>query len=197
MSTAVTLSLLALLMSATVTTDQLDSRIQEAEQARKSCGPRAVWYCLRRFGIEVPFATVCRDADLDADGSSLRALLNTFQQHGVPAEAVVGSPDRLGELPVPSVLVIDDSHCVVFEGVDPARRRVRYYEPSEGRMREASIEAFQKGWSGQAIVFEPPQMSVASFGKLALVGAAATWLFAGLGIVAVRTVRAMRRSPPS
>lgn len=41
-----------------VTSDDLGQLSDRVIQARKACGPTAVWYCLRRFGREAPVGEV-------------------------------------------------------------------------------------------------------------------------------------------
>jgi hypothetical protein len=164
-----------------VTSDRLDDILRVEGAARKACGPRAVWHCLRRFGVEAPFETVCEEAGLDDEGSSLDRLVDTLRKHDLPAQAIRESTDRILDLPVPAILIIENRHCIVYEGLEPGGEgKVRYYEPAKRMMKTAALDTLRREWSGQAIVFEPPPMTLVSFLLLACGAGVATILLAGL-----------------
>ena len=130
---------------------------------------------------------------MEADCGELVAAL---RKHGLPARAVVCDPAKIAELPVPSILVIDDSHCVVYEGFQPDGKTVRYYEPAHREYKTATAGAFLRDWSGQAIVFEEPQLSLVSFFALAGVAAVATCLSCALAATLWRSRRNPKTAPP-
>lgn len=71
-------------------------------------------------------------------------------------------------LPAPAILVIKPAHCVVFEGLTEDGRGVRYFEPSNGQMKTVAREAMSREWTGEAIVYQSPELSWRAF--LAWVG---------------------------
>lgn len=190
-----TLALL-LLAASGVPSDELDAHLRQAEMDRKSCGPRAAWHCLRRFGRDVSFDDVSRDVGHTEKGTRLDDLVAGLRKNGLPARAVVCEPAQLAELPVPSILVIDDSHCIVYEGFEADGKTVRYYEPAHRQYKTASAGAFLRDWSGKAIVFEEPQLSPVWFAALAAVAAAGTCLSCALAAGLWRSWAAPRRAAP-
>jgi len=168
-----------LLASAGVPTDRLDDVLRRERAARKACGPRAVWHCLRRLGVAASFDAVCDEVGLDEQGSTVDRLVEAFRRRGLPAQVVEGPTSRLHELPVPSILVVNKSHVIVYEGPDPDGDGVRYYETATRSMKTATRGAFERDWSGVAIIFESPQLSVSSFVLLAATAAVAVMLLGG------------------
>ncbi len=147
-----------------VSTDELDGYIEQVVKARKACGPTAVWYCLCRLGQKPKLAEVWSQANIEENGTSIQNLLELFNSCNVPAHALVGDPRRLDDLPVPGILIVDDTHCIVFDGLEPDGQKVRYFEPALGEMRSVSRELIESHWSGEAIVFQRPMLSRRGFG---------------------------------
>lgn len=106
---------------------------------------------------------------------SLRTLLDLLGSYGVDAQGLDIDPGKLEALPVPSILVIDAHHCVVYEGMEPDGQHVRYFDPAGGRPRTYPVEEFRKHWTGAAVLFAPLPLSNLAF--------AATAGLAALGIL--------------
>ncbi len=155
-----------------VSTENIDSYVDMVVKARKACGPTSVWYCLRQLGHRVQLVDLWRESKIEADGTNLQDLLNLLHAHGVSAQAIASDPPSLKNLPVPSILVVDDAHCIVFEGLEPDETRVRYFEPSVGKVRTVSCDEMQRHWTGEAIVFGPPALSGGRFALFGLFGVA-------------------------
>lgn len=155
-----------------VSTDNIDAYVGLVVKARQACGPTSVWYCLRRLGHNVRLTDLWQEATIKADGTDLQSLLDLLHAHGVSAQAVAGDPSRLADLPVPAILVVDDAHCVVYEGLESDGAGVRYFEPSVGKVRAVPWEEMQRHWTGEAIVFGPPALPRGKFVICGLVGAA-------------------------
>ena len=159
----------------------LDARLEQVAQARVACGPRAVWYSLRRLGHDADLEEVCKQTHLQTDGTSLADLLRTLRYYDVPAQAIVCDPLAIPSLPVPSILVLGRRHSVVFDGLEPDGQTVRYYEPAEGRVRTAPLPAVQRSFSGEVIIFEPMPITFAAFCALAVLGMVGTLGLAFVG----------------
>ncbi len=156
----------------TVSTENIDSYVNMVVRARKACGPTSVWYCLRRLGHDAQLTALWQEAKIEADGTSLQNLLDLLHAHGVSAQAVAGDPSKLADLPAPAILVVDDAHCVVYEGFESDGTGVRYFEPSVGKVRTVPWEEMQRHWTGEAIVFRPPALPRGKFLLFGLCGAA-------------------------
>lgn len=185
--------------AASVSTEAIDAYADRVSKARKACGPTAVWYCLRRLGHETRLADLWEQAQVGPDGVSLQKLLDLLRSRGVSARALVGDRHRLEDVPVPAIVVVDQTHCVVYEGVEPGGQQVRFFEPASNQMRLVSRETFQRHWSGQVIVFEPPTLSPRAFTAVALLGmvGAVGLAFAGRwGLLLLRPGKANKGNAP-
>jgi hypothetical protein len=157
-------------LAGAVSSDDIDAYIGQVLKARKSCGPTSVWYCLRRLGHPVKLQEIWREASIEADGVRVGDLLGLFQSRGITAQALRGDPSRLETLPTLAILIIDDQHCIVYEGLDPENNMVRYFEPALGQIRSVPREEVQRHWSGEAIVLQLPLLSLRAFGAVAFMG---------------------------
>jgi prepilin-type processing-associated H-X9-DG protein len=145
-----------------VSTDDLDRYAAAVKATRKSCGPIAIYHCMRRLGYPVDLADVVTKSGLGPDGANVQRLLEVMRSQGVPARAAVGDPTDYKSLPVPSILIIDSRHCVVFEGLD-ADGNVQYFEPSDGQCKLAARDRLTPHWTGEVITFERPAMTWGAF----------------------------------
>ncbi len=146
-----------------LSSEELDNRVTAIVSARRRCGPTAVWYCLRRLGRDVRVQEVFDRVAVGSEGVSAQALLDLCSSFGAPAKGVFGSRQNIESLPIPSILIIDSRHCVVYEGISPSGQEVRVFEPTNAGLRTVSMEVVQRQWTGEAIVFSEPQMSLAAF----------------------------------
>lgn len=153
-----------------LSTEDLDAYLNKVRAARKACGPTAAWYCLRRLGHDVTLEAIREQCPPDENGVSLQLLLELLHSHGVPAQALYSGSRPVDALPVPCILVIKSSHCVVFEGVEDDGKRVRCFEPAEGRIRTVSRQTVEREWSGEVIVLQPPALSNGAFVMVAAAG---------------------------
>jgi hypothetical protein len=69
---------------------------------------------------------------------------------------MVNESKDLDRLPVPAILVIDDRHCVVFDGWDAATGQARIFEPATGRSGLERPELVARLWTGEALLFGRP-----------------------------------------
>jgi ABC-type bacteriocin/lantibiotic exporter with double-glycine peptidase domain len=142
-----------------LSSDDLDEHIAADKRARKTCGPVSVWYCIRRFGREVPPEQIVDSAGIEAGGVTLQQLLDLCLENELPAKGISGSKRDLAELPVPAILVIGSRHAVVYEGIDAETGHIRFFEPTYGLMKTAPMAEALELWTGEAIVFEDPRPS--------------------------------------
>ena len=114
--------------------DRLEAYADRVELNRKSCGPTSLWYCLRQFGLDADRQRLCDETGGGPDGTSLEALVRTGTAHGLNARAVVSTTKDIDSLPVPSIIVVERSHCVVFQGIDGDGDTVRVFDPTSGQI---------------------------------------------------------------
>lgn len=171
--------------------DRYEAQILNAKQ---SCGPVSLWYCLRRFGKDVPAEEVLRQANLNDQGISLQDLLRLAESFGLPGTVLQAKKARLEDLPMPSIVLARNGvHCVVYDGVDPTGQQVLFFEPSEARVKSMPVEEFRKHWNGEVIVFQPPQLSWGAFSSLVALSCMVV-VFAGL--LLNRLLRRRQIRPP-
>ncbi len=176
-----------------LSTDHLDEYVQYVQTQRKACGPTSVWFCLRKLGLPADRAELCREAGLGPDGTSLQSLLHLCAARGLRPDAVNCAAKDIRVLPVPSIAVVDQSHCVVYLGTDEGGDQVRYYEPATDRVLTAARSRVERNWTGEAIVFGSPVLPGVVFYSLA-VGVALSVLATGAGFRAL-VLRANRTAP--
>lgn len=164
-----------------VSADELDTQAARARQARKTCGPVAACYCLRKLGRDVKLKDVLARAKLGDEGTSIPDLLDLLASFGMQGEVLTGEKSDLEALPSPSILLIGRSHCIVFEGLEDGGRTVRYFEPSNGSMRVVPREAMSREWTGEVIVFDKPPLGWRGFlGWTTLSASSVVLLFLGV-----------------
>jgi ABC-type bacteriocin/lantibiotic exporter with double-glycine peptidase domain len=144
-------------------TDHLEEYADQVEHNRKSCGPTALWYCFRQFGLDVVRADLCREASIGVSGTNLETLLKLCRDRGIYARAITCPTTNLDTLPVPSILVVDQTHCVVYQGIGEDGVTVSFFEPAKGRVLTAPRDKVVRNWTGEAIVFDRPRLQPLAF----------------------------------
>ena len=157
--------------SAGLTTDRIDDYAQQVKQQRKDCGPTAVWFVLRHQGIDADREALCQEADIGKDGTSLQKLVELCEAHHLEPTAIQSEAKDVSTLPIPSIIVVDKTHCVVYLGRND-EEQIQFYEPATHRIMTATPEKVQRNWSGEAIVFGSPVISPLHLGVILAVAAA-------------------------
>jgi hypothetical protein len=153
-----------------VTSDQLDVLSARAKEAKKTCGPVAVWYRLQRGGMNLDLSQVLDQSQLTEEGISLRQLLELSRSFGLTGRVLKGDKSALENVPPLSILVITPAHCVVFEGLEKDGS-ARIFEPTAGEVMSVPVEELRSVWSGEAVVFQDPSLSWIAFSALAVTSA--------------------------
>lgn len=182
---AVVLQFAALVVSApfaaapgdeTITIIQLEQQAHEAAALRMACGPLSLWYCLRRTGVNVDAVELLSEFSDRKDGVSLRELIGAASRHGMEPRSIRVHDRSLARLPVPSILVIDDTHCVVFDGLEREGQAL-IFEPTSGVTGLERSELLSQRWTGDALAFRSPPtppLTALCFGSM--IGVAGTTL---------------------
>lgn len=166
----------------TITIAELEVQAREAKELRMACGPLSLWYCLRRSGKAVRADELLRRFPDHGEGVSLKELCRGARQYGLEPRAINVRDRSLASLPVPAIIVIDDSHSIVFDGTDSTGQAI-IFEPTIGLLGPESVEHLKSRWTGQAVVFGPSVPSTAA--SLSL-GAALGMTATSLGLVLPR-----------
>src|SRR5262249_48913585 len=62
------------------------------------------------------------------------------------------------------------SHCVVFEGTG-SDGKARVFEPSTSRLIDLPLDDLRRRWSGEAIIYGEPELSMLSFASIVVLTA--------------------------
>jgi len=165
-----------------ITSEMLDAYEAAWRTSRKACGPVAVSYCLQRFGRAGSPAELAAQIEFGPDGVAASDLLTVAAKYGMSARALAGDPTNYEALPVPSILILDSRHCVVYEGAN-ANGQIQIFEPADGQRKEAIRERLSKRWTGEVIVFDTPALSWFGFSAWAIVAMCGVLLSAKTGSI--------------
>jgi ABC-type bacteriocin/lantibiotic exporter with double-glycine peptidase domain len=131
------------------------------------------------MGVEVRGEEILNRFSIGSEGVPLRDVAEVLGSYK-PSAAAVKIQDRdLGVVPIPAILILRNSHCVVYEGFSEEDGRVRVFDPTTAAVEKWESDVVRDEWSGQAIVFEPIwRLSKLSLGAVSLLTAVIT--FGGL-----------------
>jgi len=177
-----------------ISSADIDEYVARSRVNRVACAPLSVWYCLRRLGRDARLEDVTDRAQLADDGVSAPRLVELCQSFGLRPRAIAGPRDALAELPVPSILIIDDRHCVVYDGM-AGETTAHVFEPVTRRAGAERTEWLREHWTGEAIVFAELRPSVARLFSAALLAAGATMAGAWLAVLAFNRRARRPRAP--
>jgi ABC-type bacteriocin/lantibiotic exporter with double-glycine peptidase domain len=153
----------------TVSTENLDDYEAKVQVARKACGPVALCYCLRKCGVDVSLEQILHELPVGEDGVAIAGLVELSASFGVSCRAVRSSPEGLASLPIPSILIVDSTHCVVYEGVAEGGEKAFLFEPALAKVQSVPTNLLRRSWKGEAIIFGAARVSYTSF-LMVLVG---------------------------
>jgi len=151
----------------------LDVCLAQYQENRKACGPIAAWYCLRSRGHDVSPSDIRAQLVLGEQGVGIATLLEVVRRYEPQAEVVECRANRIELLPTPSILVINNSHCVTFVSLDRSKALARVFDPAVCQLRDIELGTLRTNWSRQAIVFSQPMTSLSAILALASVSAIA------------------------
>ncbi len=180
-----------------VSSEDLEYLARRALECRKACGPVSTYICLRHLGHGVHLKDILEETNIDNQGASIAELLALLRKHGVPAVLVKTDSANLNAVPPYSILLIGESHCVVFVGVEDEGKTVRYIEPTDGSLRSVPREAMRRDWAGEAIFIQKPELGWFQFYSLfgvGLTGVLTSW-FAMRFTWSLRFIRAGASNP--
>lgn len=121
------------------------------------CGAACLLSVARYYRLRLPISRIRQYAGTDQRGTSVLGMVEAATHLGFVAKGVRGAVESLTKVPRPAIahLVVDRAiqHFVVVYGADD--RGVRIMDPSDGRVRRLTMDAFAEQWSGVLILLVP------------------------------------------
>jgi ABC-type bacteriocin/lantibiotic exporter with double-glycine peptidase domain/CRP-like cAMP-binding protein len=116
------------------------------------CGVACVAMVCRYFGRAVAPSRIRLAVGTSVDGTSLRGIQRGGELVGLEVKPVRASKARLDQLPLPTIVHVDQNHWVVLHRVESDR--VDLADPAIGR-RRISRDKLLERWSGYAALVRP------------------------------------------
>jgi ABC-type bacteriocin/lantibiotic exporter with double-glycine peptidase domain len=161
-----------------VSSQEIDDYISRLRSAEKACGPQALCYCLGRMGKPVPIQEIMAYVSLDERGMTLKELVETCRKFEPACRSYKCDLKAISRMPTPAILAISRRHCVVLDSVNRTADTVTIYDPTFSRTLVVPMRDFAQTWSGEAILFQEPDLSWLEFGVVAVLGGAGAILIA-------------------
>ena len=132
-------------------------RINVKQHDSRDCGAACLASVGRYFGVRIPVARLRQMAGTDQKGTSILGLIQAAGKMGLKAKGIRLSPELLAEIPLPAIVHIIkgsnlNQHYVVLYGI--GKKGFKVMDPSTGRSKEWSKEAFFDQWTGVLVIFE-------------------------------------------
>nr|MCR5102281.1 NHLP family bacteriocin export ABC transporter peptidase/permease/ATPase [Butyrivibrio sp.] len=156
------------------------------------CGAAALTMILAYFGKWVPLEKVRTDCGVSRDGSNAKNIIKAARNYGLNAKGYKFEPEILKEKGTfPCIVHWEFNHFVVCNGFKGDK--VFINDPAKG-MLTITMEEFDKGFTGIALLFSPTSefvadgnpKSVIGFAGKRLKGASAAVAFVALTMVIVK-----------
>ena len=124
------------------------------------CGAACLTMILAYYGKWVPLEQVRSDCGVSRDGSNARSILLAARNYGLEADAYKAEPEDLKKYAAfPCIIHWEFNHFVVLDGF--RNGKVYINDPARGRIT-LSEEAFDEGFTGVFLMFEPGEAFVPS-----------------------------------
>lgn len=114
---------------------------------------------MRTLGQRRDLDVIGQQAQWQADGISVAEVTKLCIAYGLKPTVVNESHKRLAALQSPTILILNNNHCVVFEEVD-SEGQVILFDPARGRIVQLHERELTSSWNGTAILFSAPPPSL-------------------------------------
>lgn len=117
-----------------------------------SCGVICLLAMCKYFGIEATWDEVAATTEIDADGTSVRSIVQSAERHGLNATVWSADVSFLRLRSGPAIVNYPSNHFCIFLGWKNAQ--IMLYDPPFG-VRGVDTKDFAQKWSGVVVEFRP------------------------------------------
>lgn len=152
------------------------------------CGAACLAMILGYFGRWVTLEDLRRECGVSRDGSKASNISKAARSYGLKAWGRMSPVDDLLAQSVPAIIMWNNNHFVVFEGVK--RGRFHINDPASGPKR-LTREAFEKSYSKIALFMEPEDHFERGGSRPSILPSLAKWLdgsWGGVGLVFIVSI---------
>lgn len=128
-------------------------RFQLIEQAEEmDCGAACLAMICKQYGIQISRGKLRELANVTTEGATLESLARVGESLGFTTQGVQCTYNVLLGFDLPFIAHWEGYHYIVIYGV--SKSHVWIADPAVG-FRKLTVEEFEKGWSGNCLVFKP------------------------------------------
>lgn len=121
------------------------------------CGAACIASVSAYYGLRFPLAQIRQYAYTNQKGTNILGMVDALDKLGFNAKGARAEFEALKIVPKPTIahVIVKGvlQHFVVIYKV--GNTKIKYMDPSDGKMHEVSHEDFQKMWTGVIILVEP------------------------------------------
>ncbi len=133
--------------------EKLIKRFQLIEQAEEmDCGAACLAMICKHYSINITLGKLRDLANVTTDGATLDSLARVGESLGFTTQGVKCTFNVLLGFDIPFIVHWEGYHYIIVYGV--SKSHVWVADPAIG-FRKLSITEFEKGWSGNCLVFKP------------------------------------------
>ena len=121
------------------------------------CGASCIASVSEHYKLKLPVAKIRQIAGTDQKGTNVLGMIKAAEQLGFEAKGVKGTIDSLSKIPLPAIahILVNGTflHYVVIYSI--SRGKIKYMNPSDGKIHKTSVEDFAKIWTGVLVLLIP------------------------------------------
>lgn len=133
--------------------EKLIKRFQLVEQAEEmDCGAACLAMICKHYGINITLGKLRELANVTTEGATLESLARVGESLGFTTQGVKCTFNVLMGFDLPFIAHWEGYHYIIVYGI--SKNHVWVADPGVG-FRKLTISEFEKGWSGNCLVFKP------------------------------------------
>lgn len=123
------------------------------------CGAACIASVSASYGLKLPLAQIRQYAYTNKKGTNILGMVDALSKLGFKAKGVRAEFEALNVIPKPTIAHVTVKkvlkHFVVIYKV--SNTKLKYMDPSDGKMHEITHDEFRKMWTGILILVEPKE----------------------------------------